>query len=930
MGSPRDLIEGRAGNKQQRKYEVDEVEVDVRSRVGVAIAAVLGSVFVLLKEVFYSSAEASEDRQPEARRDQSGWQVSDESLSDQADETLSWSGGKPDQGWDLPGVLDHGSSTGNSLFFSRAQSFEIPGLTGRGDDGAGPYSITELQQAENDNLNAGQAEIHAPIPTDFLNFNAASAPASAAGAPSAPPPRVTVDGDRVVVDENGIEIPDLPLDEEEDVDYEEPLPFPTERVNRAPTVGAPVLLDGLLVNQIAIIAASQLLLGAADPDGDTLYVKEVSVSAGSVAALDDGNWHYQPTHGYVGAVSFTYSVSDGDAKTLQTASLQVSDVPGVVLEGTSQDDTLIGTPGADIISGHAGSDRILARDGDDIVYAGSQNDEVIGGAGDDALYGGDGDDLILAGDGDDVVFAGAGDDVVFGEEGGDTIFGEAGNDRLNGGDGNDLIDGGSGDDEIWGEAGDDILDGGSDNDFIDGGEGADTIVGGQGFDNSLGGVGDDRFVALLYDGDDIYQGDEGFDTYDLARTSAGAEVDLSLGIATSTQTGIDQLYGIEAVIGSGGDDTITGDENINSLDGRAGADDIDAGAGNDVIYGGAGEDVVHAGEGDDIVFAEAGDDDDSYFGDEGVDTYDLSMTSSNAVVDLARGVAESSDIGYDLLSGFEGVTGGLGGDSIIGDAGRNDLRGGDGSDLIQGEGGDDRLRGNDGDDIIDGGAGEDRIDGDDGDDILAGGDGSDSVRGGDGDDLFVASYDDGDDDYRGDDGIDTYDLSQTSADAVVDLGAGTAVSVDIGQDQIRDFENVIGGSGNDVFFASNAVNVFYGGEGTDTFTFRTAAEASAGHGKWDKIKDFAIGDKIDLSFIDANNEQEGNQSFAFVLDSNATARAGDLVMRYDFAEDDQNEVNTIIAGFANDDQLPNFEILVSGRHNLSSADFIGVHTAMVA
>ena len=64
---------------------------------------------------------------------------------------------------------------------------------------------------------------------------------------------------------------------------------------------------------------------------------------------------------------------------------------------------------------------------------------------------------------------------------------------------------------------------------------------------------------------------------------------VSLAIAGPQDTvgaGLDTLIGIERLIGSSGNDTLTGDSLANRIDGGAGDDTIDGGAGNDILIGG--------------------------------------------------------------------------------------------------------------------------------------------------------------------------------------------------------------------------------------------------------------------------------------------------------------------------------------------------------
>ena len=71
------------------------------------------------------------------------------------------------------------------------------------------------------------------------------------------------------------------------------------------------------------------------------------------------------------------------------------------------------------------------------------------------------------------------------EEGRDGIHGRGRNDRIAGGSGAERLSGGAGADKIHGGSGRDRLDGGSGRDRLSGGPGADRIIGGSGRDRCL-------------------------------------------------------------------------------------------------------------------------------------------------------------------------------------------------------------------------------------------------------------------------------------------------------------------------------------------------------------------------------------------------------------------------------------------------------------
>lgn len=197
-----------------------------------------------------------------------------------------------------------------------------------------------------------------------------------------------------------------------------------------------------------------------------------------------------------------------------------------------------GTPQADVLVGTTGDDSIIAFAGDDVVTGEGGADAITLGEGADFVTGGAGRDVISAGTGDDHVFAGADADIVYGDAGADRIFGDGGN---------DLITAGAGDDTVFGGAGNDLI------------------------------------VAEVWDGNDVYFGDDGgtggtgIDTLDMSAVSANVTVNLgsgpmSNGTASSSQTGSDTIWGIENVNTGSGNDSITASNAVNVMNGGGGND----------------------------------------------------------------------------------------------------------------------------------------------------------------------------------------------------------------------------------------------------------------------------------------------------------------------------------------------------------------------
>lgn len=73
------------------------------------------------------------------------------------------------------------------------------------------------------------------------------------------------------------------------------------------------------------------------------------------------------------------------------------------IDGTSENDVLVGSAKDDVIRGGFGNDLITGKNGDDDIFGNSGNDTIDAGKGDDNVYPGPGADEVSAGRGDDHV-----------------------------------------------------------------------------------------------------------------------------------------------------------------------------------------------------------------------------------------------------------------------------------------------------------------------------------------------------------------------------------------------------------------------------------------------------------------------------------------------------------------------------------------------
>jgi Ca2+-binding RTX toxin-like protein len=268
------------------------------------------------------------------------------------------------------------------------------------------------------------------------------------------------------------------------------------------------------------------------------------------------------------------------------------------LDGSSENDTLVGLAGNDTLSGSAGTDLASYGSATGAVTVDLGAGTSSGADGNDSLsgfegvFGSDYDDSIAGDSVNNVLLGHGGNDTLQGREGDDTIYGGSGNDLLSyteatsavsvslavgAGDGATpgAAEGGAGSDVIYAIQG--VI--GSDyNDSLLGNNGSNTLLGGAGNDTLSGGTSDDTLV-----------GGDGNDFAIYADASAGVDANLFSGNA-SGGAGNDGLSGIEGLIGSNHNDTLVGDGGANTILGGNGADTLSGGGGNDWLDFGAGSD----------------------------------------------------------------------------------------------------------------------------------------------------------------------------------------------------------------------------------------------------------------------------------------------------------------------------------------------------
>lgn len=443
--------------------------------------------------------------------------------------------------------------------------------------------------------------------------------------------------------------------------------------------------------------------------------------------------------------------------------------------------------------------------------------------------------------------------------------------------GNDTVTGTSGWDWLFGLAGLDTLNGGKGSDTLSGGDGNDILIGGEGPDDLHGGAGNDTFKYTVF-------GDAAGDH--IVDFGAGDSINFATIAATGRQfIGNAQFTGATGQIRYSNNEfdnasTITIDTNGDALadvflnvngrfnftetapdsgiliaatnltkKGGTSGDTLNGGAGDDVLSGLGGNDTLNGKDGNDKLLG--GDGSDTLNGDLGMDSY-----TGGAGNDIFR-FAAPDDIYYDTLTDFaagDKLTFSFSGIDYIGDAPFSGVPGQYRYETAySGLGG--RVEfDTDGDGVYDtvvnfnapptlmlqestantlvaatnqtrnGTAGVNTLNGGNGHDILNGLGGNDTLSGGYGSDIL-----------NGGDGSDTL---------IGGLGADT----------------LTGGAGNDIFKFNSRDDI--GGYPRDGIT------------------DFATGDKIDLSGVDANPVLDGNQAFTFLGSGSFTATVGELRYQY--------------------------------------------------
>ena len=373
-----------------------------------------------------------------------------------------------------------------------------------------------------------------------------------------------------------------------------------------------------------------LITGSGDDKADGGSGEDVVVVPGfmadyTVAHNADGDLQLvSAKHGTKTLIAIEFIVFEQDRSKVYKHEIN----SGLVLSninGSEEDDLLVGDSHHNTIYGGAGNDVIKGGDGDDVIYAGTGDDQVDGGGGDDIVYvegkfsdynvvrfaeteNGDSylslssvkfgikrlthvehvqfeDKLIrvdqlpvIPGEIETVtemrqiVFTGNLRHLSYSYESGESL----GDDNPN------FITGTEHVDILWGRGGDDILAGGDGFDLIHGEDGVDTVS----YEDEASSYDREFMVDLAH-----------FEGTTIGKAWYRDKDESGLFPDESERSSADLLFDIENVVGGNFDDVLLGNEFSNILAGGMGDDTLRGRGGDDLLNTGIGNDIADGGSG---------------------------------------------------------------------------------------------------------------------------------------------------------------------------------------------------------------------------------------------------------------------------------------------------------------------------------------------
>lgn len=629
------------------------------------------------------------------------------------------------------------------------------------------------------------------------------------------------------------------------------------------------------------IAIPVWALGANDADADGVVISSIG-NANGLSTIGNGlgltGGNVVVRDGTPAGGSFTYSSGAIPSATVTV----VQDTNGSLDGGTG-----VNTNRNDIIIGNGADTTINANGGNDIVLAGDGADTVNGGSGNDTLYGGTGDDTVNAGDGDDTIVWTAANG---GGGGGNTT------------DGTDVVDGGTSTAGIGDRF---VLNGNNQAEtfrilaITDPNNGAeiDALLnaanGGQGYtlnpastilitrttQGGGGGGAQTTIVAELRNLEEITINTQAVTTGGGNTSGQGADTVQIVGDFTGTGLALntitindDQGGATVDISGLSSEHRIVFNTDANGqVVGEARPQDIVNHSGSST--GGGQTTGGQTGKGEHAPPASGGTASVTNHSSENEDEHE-NETEHAASQSHASTKAPSGETGMGNGE-HGGVTANGASAAIVGTSSGDAISAGEQKVVSTGDG-DDVVTTGDGA-VVHSGAG---------DDIVTTGDGRNVVLAGSGDDVVTTGA--GNDKVFGEAGNDLIDSG--SGDDMVWGGNG--------DDEIH------AGDGNDRIESGAGADLIYTGAGSDVIVYRNIADADG-----DTIADLAPGDRIDLSFIDANASADGNNAFHFGTGAMFTG-AGELIVAYDAA----NDLTSISGNTDANTATAEFQIVLQGDH----------------
>ncbi len=323
--------------------------------------------------------------------------------------------------------------------------------------------------------------------------------------------------------------------------------------------------------------------------------------------------------------------------------------------------------------------------------------------------------------------------------------------------------------------------------------------------------------------------------------------------------GRDRLYGIlgrDVLKGGPNDDRLYGGLDDDILYGEDGSDQLFGDEDDDRLFGGKGNDRLNGGEGVDLLVG--GEGNDIYIIDDELDIIDDRGPETDIDTIVIRGSLNSFSLGRGIENGtLEGstatlLTGNSLVNSLTGNSVGNTLDGKSGADAMAGRGGNDTyIVDNVGDKISEYAS--------QGSDIV-----NSSVSYTLGAHLEVLILR-GTNSIYGTGNILDNTLTGNSANNHLNGGAG--------------LDSLFGGGGDDLLIGGTSKDILAGSTGIDSFIYKSVIDSGVGNEFRDIIIDFnkgTTGELIDLSGIDANPFERGNQAFTYIGMRGFTGTQGEV------------------------------------------------------